>query len=110
MMTSRIGGDFSKVELIAAIVEDLEASFAESGVTNFGKIFLITGGGVETFLAFGLSKLAASALKAGYLPLEWFALPHYQLQEYSPCAVLLYLWQKNHHDPAAEKADMFLVE
>jgi len=38
MMTSCIGGDFSKVEQIAAIAEDLEASFAESGVTDFGKI------------------------------------------------------------------------
>lgn len=69
MMTSRVGGDLSKVEPIDAIAEDLEASFAESGVTDFGKIFLTTGGGVERFLALGFSKLAASALKAGDLPL-----------------------------------------
>lgn len=47
----------------------LEASLDESGVTDFGYNFLTIGGGVERFLAFGFSKFAANALKAGDLPL-----------------------------------------
>lgn len=71
IIVSLAGGDCSKEALSAAIAADLEASFAESGVTDFGYIFLTTGGGVERFLALvlGFSKLAASALKAGDLPL-----------------------------------------
>lgn len=63
------GAVFSKLEVSAAIAADFEASFAESGVTDFGYNFLAIGGGVERFLAFGFSKVAASALKAGDLPL-----------------------------------------
>lgn len=51
------------------MAEDLGARLAESGVIDFGYSFLIIGGGVERFLAFGFSKVAASALKAGDLPL-----------------------------------------
>lgn len=63
------GPDFSKPALSAAIAEAFEASFAESGVTDFGYNFLTTGGGVERFLALGFSKVAARALNAGDLPL-----------------------------------------
>ena len=51
------------------MAEDLGTSCAVSFATDFGYSFLIIGGGVERFLAFELSKLAASALKAGDLPL-----------------------------------------
>jgi hypothetical protein len=69
IITCRAGGGCSKLAVSAAIAEELEASFAESGLTDFGYTFLTTGGGVERFLALGLSKLAARALKAGDLPL-----------------------------------------
>ena len=69
IILSRVGGDDSKLVLSAAIAEAWGASFAESGVTDFGYIFLTTGGGVERFLALGFSNVAASALKAGDLPL-----------------------------------------
>jgi hypothetical protein len=49
--------------------DDLDAADDESGVTDFGYSFLIIGGGVERFLTFEFSKLAANALKAGDLPL-----------------------------------------
>lgn len=51
-----------------AIEDDLGANLAESGEMDFGYSFLTTGG-VERFLAFGFSKFAARALKAGDLPL-----------------------------------------
>lgn len=51
------------------MTEDLGARFAVSGVIDFGYSFLIIGGGVERFLTFEFSKVAASALKAGDLPL-----------------------------------------
>lgn len=55
----------------AAIADDFEANFDESGVTDFGYSwdFLTIGGGVERFLALAFSKVAASAVKAGDLPL-----------------------------------------
>lgn len=59
----------SKEALSAAIADDLGATLIESGLIDFGIIFLTTGGGVERFLALGFSKLAARALKAGDLPL-----------------------------------------
>jgi len=46
----------------------LGGGFEESGDTDFGSCFLTTGG-VDRFRAFGFSKLAANALKAGDLPL-----------------------------------------
>lgn len=55
--------------LSAAIEEDLGPSFDISGATALEITFLINGGGVERFLAPGLSKLAANAVKAGDLPL-----------------------------------------
>lgn len=61
----------SNVEVNVDITSDLgEVILVEFGVRNLGKSFLPTsgGGGVERFL-FGFSKLAASALKAGDLPL-----------------------------------------
>ena len=48
--------------------EDLDVGDDESGVLDFGYSFLIIGGGVERFLTFELSKVAAKALKAGDLP------------------------------------------
>jgi hypothetical protein len=66
---SRAEGGCSKLEVSAAMALDFDASIAESGVVDFGYSFLITGGGVERFLALELSKVAASALKAGDLPL-----------------------------------------
>lgn len=51
------------------MAEALGANFEESGVTDLGYSFLTTGGGVERFLAFWLSNVAASALNAGDLPL-----------------------------------------
>jgi hypothetical protein len=51
------------------MADDLGASVAESGVMDFGYSFLIIGGGVERFLTFEFSKVAANALKAGDLPL-----------------------------------------
>lgn len=62
-------GGRSKAEPSAAMDLDFDASIAESGVVDLGYSFLITGGGVERFLALALSKVAASALKAGDLPL-----------------------------------------
>lgn len=50
------------------IAADFGATFEESSNTGFGEGFLWAGG-VERFLEFGFSKLAASALKAGDLPL-----------------------------------------
>lgn len=52
-----------------AIAPDFGATFEGSSITGFGEGFLTAGGGVDRFLAFGFSKLAASALKAGDLPL-----------------------------------------
>ena len=69
IIVSRAEGGCSKLELSAAMAADFGAVFAESGVIDFGYSFLTTGGGVERFLALGFSKLAASALKAGDLPL-----------------------------------------
>lgn len=67
IMVSRAGGGcFSNDAVRAAIAADF---FAESGVTDFGYSFFTTGGGVERFLALGFSNAAASALKAGDLPL-----------------------------------------
>lgn len=68
-MLSRADGGCSKVELIEAMAVDFGPSIAESGVLDFGYSFLATGGGVERFLALAFSKVAASALKAGDLPL-----------------------------------------
>lgn len=58
----------SKEAEIAAI-EAVFGGGLESGETGFGGCFLTTGGGVDRFRAFGFSKLAANALKAGDLPL-----------------------------------------
>lgn len=69
IILSRAEGGWSNVEVSAAMAADFGASIAESGVTDFGYSFLTTGGGVERFLALGFSKVAASALKAGDLPL-----------------------------------------
>lgn len=69
IILSRAEGGCSKLEVSAAMALDFDASIAESGVVDFGYSFLITGGGVERFLALALSKVAASALKAGDLPL-----------------------------------------
>jgi len=68
IIVSRAEGGCSKLEVSAAMALDFDASIAESGVVDFGYSFLITGGGVERFLPPGLSKVAASALKAGDLP------------------------------------------
>jgi hypothetical protein len=59
----------SKEAEIAAIEAVLGGGFEESEDTGFGTCFLTTGGGVDRFRAFGFSKLAANALKAGDLPL-----------------------------------------
>jgi len=59
----------SKEAEIAVIEAVLGGGFEESGDTDFGSCFLTTGGGVDRFRAFGFSKLAANALKAGDLPL-----------------------------------------
>lgn len=71
MHDSRGGGvDFSKEAVRAAIAAAFETSLEESGVTDdLGYGFHTIGGGVDRFLIFGFSKLAASALKAGDFPL-----------------------------------------
>lgn len=51
------------------MAESLGAGFAVSCAPDFGYSFLTIGGGVERFLVFVFSKVAASALKAGDLPL-----------------------------------------
>ena len=64
-----LGRSRSKEAEIAAIEAALGGVFEGSGEADLGACFLTAGGGVDRFRALGLSKLAASALKAGDLPL-----------------------------------------
>lgn len=57
----------SKEEVKAAIAAE-RGAVAESGVPDFGYNFLTTGGGVDKFLVFAFSNVAANALNAGDLP------------------------------------------
>lgn len=70
MVKSRAGAGCSKPALIKAMAADLEVSFAGSRIPDFGKSFVTIEGGVDIFLAFVFSKLAARALNAGDLPLS----------------------------------------
>jgi hypothetical protein len=56
-------------ELLRALMTDcLDGGFDESGTPDFGKSFLIAGGGVERFLVLRFSKADVNAVKAGDFP------------------------------------------